>query len=117
MNFELPEICFKVADWLDGLKLQRRIVCAANKYILTTGEELVIPCVRHANPVLSKQVSLLVQSGVLQKTWCYPDNQGFIDQYYDWWNRVDAFVIAENANQINYERNGHHRELFSEGLY
>lgn len=29
----------------------------------------------------------------------------------------DAYIIAEPANQINYERNGHHRNLFSEGLY
>lgn len=113
----MNEICYKVADWCGGKKFKRHIVCAANKYILTTGEELIIPCVRHAGPVLHKQVRLLVETGLLQKTQCIPENQGFIDQYNDWWNRVDAFIIADNADQIDYDRNGHHRELFSEGLY
>lgn len=112
-------ICYQHLYWIhdEETYAQRVIVCAANKYILTTGEELVVPCVRHANPVLSQQIKVLMDAGLLEKGWCLPDDQGFIDQYYNWWSREDAYIIAEAANQINHERNGHHRDLFSEGLY
>lgn len=112
-------ICYQHLHWIhdEEVYAQRRIVCAANKYTLTTGEELVIPCVRHSNPVLSQQIEVLMAAGLLEQGWCKPDDQGFIDQYYNWWSREDARIIAEAANQINYERNGHDRDLFSEGLY
>lgn len=112
-------ICYQHLYWLhdEEAYAQRVIVCAANKYTLRTGEELVVPCVRHTNPVLSQQIKVLMDAGLLEKGWCLPDNQGFIDQYYNWWSREDAYIIAEAANQINHERNGHHRDLFSEGLY
>lgn len=49
----------------------------------------------------------------------YDLNQGFIDQYSNYWTRKEALIIATNANQI-----GRHRpktwaedELFSEDLY
>ena len=40
VNSEIPEICFKVADWWDGRLLQRRIVCAANRFELKLVEQL-----------------------------------------------------------------------------
>lgn len=112
-------ICYQHLYWIydEETYAQRVIVCAANKYILTTGEELVVPCVRHTNPVLSQQIKVLMDVGLLEKGWCLPNDQGFIDQYYNWWSREDAYIIAEAANQINHERNGHQRDLFSEGLY
>lgn len=112
-------ICYQHLYWIHDEEryVQRVIVCAANKYTLTTGEELVVPCVRHTNPVLSQQIKVLMDAGLLEKGWCLPDDQGFIDQYYNWWSREDAYIIAEAANQINHESNGHHRDLFSEGLY
>lgn len=111
-------ICYQPLTWIgEGNYAQRVIVCAANKYILNNGEELIIPCVRHANPVLSAQLNVLKEAGVLDKAHCLPNNQGFIDQYYNWWSREDAYIIAKHADQIDYERNGHDHELFSEGLY
>lgn len=112
-------ICYQHLHWIhdEEIFVQRVIVSAANKYTLTTGEELIIPCVRHTNPVLSQQIKVLMTAGLLDKGWCKPDDQGFIDQYYNWWSREDAYVIAGAAKQINYERNGHDRDLFSEGLY
>lgn len=111
-------ICYQPLTWIgEGHYAQRVIVCAANKYILNNGEELIIPCVRHANPVLYAQLSVLKEAGVIDKTLCTPGNQGFIDQYYNWWSREDAYIIAENADQIDHDRNGHDHELFSEGLY
>lgn len=112
-------ICYEHLYWIHDEQRyeQRVIVCAANKYILNNGECLIIPCVRHTNPVLSQQIQVLLDAGLLEKSWCLPDNQGFIDQYYNWWSREDAYIIAEAANQINHERNGHSSDLFSEGLY
>lgn len=111
-------ICYQPLTWIgEGHYAQRVIVCAANKYVLNNGEELIIPCVRHANPVLSAQLNVLKEAGVLDKVHCLPNNQGFIDQYYNWWSREDAYIIAKHADQIDYERNGHDRDLFSEGLY
>ena len=43
----IPEICFVKADWWDGRLLQRVIVCAANRFKLKDGGELVIPGTRH----------------------------------------------------------------------
>ncbi|UGL62196.1 putative anti-restriction nuclease [Escherichia phage JLBYU50] len=112
------DICYQPLTWIgEDHYAQRVIVCAANKYILNNGKELIIPCVRHANPVLSAQLNVLKDAGLIDKLFCLPDNQGFIDQYYNWWSRKDAYIIADNAKQINYERNGHNSELFSEGLY
>lgn len=111
-------ICYQPLTWMgESHYAQRVIVCAANKYILNNGEELIIPCVRHANPVLYAQLNVLKEAGVLDKVHCLPNNQGFIDQYYNWWSREDAYIIAKHADQIDYERNGHDRDLFSEGLY
>lgn len=44
--------------------------------------------------------------------------QGFIDQFGDFYNRVDALAIVKtNGQPFNAERNGSDTELFSEGLY
>ena len=113
------DICFEHLHWIHDEEVfaRRIIVCAANKYILTNGQELVIPCVRHADPVLRNQVMLLIEAGLLAKPQCAPHNQGFIDQYNNWWSREDAYIIAKAGEQINDDRNGHDSDLFSEGLY
>lgn len=111
-------ICYQHLFWMPGNNYANRvIVCAANKYILTNGKELTIPCVRHDNPVLHEQLDVLQEAGLLKKGYCLPDNQGFIDQYYNWWSREDAYKIALHADQIDHDRNGSTTELFSEGLY
>lgn len=113
------DICYQHLHWIhdEDVYAQRVIVCAANKYELSDGKEIVIPCVRHSDSTLRDQVWLLIEAGVLDKPNCSPKNQGFIDQYNNWWSREDAYIIAEAANQIDHDRNGHHRDLFSEGLY
>lgn len=111
-------ICYQELWWLgEGHYTQRTIVCAANKYLLKSGVELIIPCVRHANPVLSLQLAAMKEAGMIDKMSCSPKDQGFIDQYYNWWSREDAYIIAQAAHQIDHDRNGHDTELFSEGLY
>ncbi len=113
-----PDICFEELTWLgNGHYNQRRIVSAANKYVLTDGREIVIPCVRHSSAELHKNLDLLKEVGLLKSGYCKPDNQGFVAQYCNWWSREDAFIIATTANQVNIERNGSVDELYSEGLY
>lgn len=111
-------IMIQPLTWLGpGEYAIRKIVCAANKYPLKDGGEVIIPCIRHTGPILSSQLKLLKEAGLIDKTWATPNNQGFVDQYNNWWSREDAYIIAEYSNQINHDRNGHDHELFSEGLY
>lgn len=112
------DICYEPLTWIAGEEYnQRRIVSAANKYTLTDGRELIIPCVRHSSKELYKILDLFVETGLLTKRLCYPNDQGFVDQYSNWWSREEAFIIATKAGQINASRNGSHYLLFSEGLY
>ena len=69
------DICYQPLTWIgEDHYAQRVIVCAANKYILNNGEELIIPCVRHANPVLSAQLNVLKDAGLIDKLFCLPDH-------------------------------------------
>lgn len=112
------DICYQPLDWLPGKQYnQRKIVSAANKYILVDGRIVVFPCVRHSSKELHKNIDILKEVGLLKSGFCAPDNQGFIDQYTNWWSREDAFIIAKAANQIDFDRNGSGDELYSEGLY
>lgn len=112
------DICFEPLTWMDGEQYnRRRIVSAANKYVLTDGRQIVVPCVRHSSRELHANLALLKEVGLLKRGVCFPDNQGFIDQYGNWWSREEAFIIATAANQVNMDRNGSDDELYSEGLY
>ena len=115
---EQSDICFEQLAWLGpSVYNQRRIVSAANKYNLNNGQEITLPCVRHSSKDLHQTLEVLKGACLLDKGFCAPRNQGFIDQYGNWWSREDAFVIAKAANQINFARNGSNVELYSEGLY
>lgn len=113
----IPEICFKVADWWDGRKLQRRIVCAANRFVLTNGEYLVVPGARHYSPDMAAVIDVLREHLATDHVHC--EDQGFIDQWGDYHNRKDALIIATHAGQINTVRKKGFPEdtLFSEDLY
>lgn len=114
---EIPEICWEVAYWDNDKKHQRRIVCAANRYKTKNGEWLVIPSVRHYSkehhPILDGLVS------VLESGHAYDENQGFVDQYSNYWTREEALIIATHAQQINTvkKKTAHFHILFSEDLY
>jgi len=117
MNFELPEICFKVADWLDGRKIQRRIVCAANRFELKTGGTIIIPGIRHYSPDMANVLDLICDKLVTDHV--SGDNQGFVDQWGEYFTREEALIIATHAGQINAVRTkGYpYDTLFSEDLY
>lgn len=114
---DLPEVCYKIADWWDNRKLQRRIVCAANRFQLKDGGVLVIPGSRH----YSKDMALVLDQlrDKVVNDHVSGDNQGFIDQWGEYHNREDSLIIATHAGQINKVRKkgGPDDELFSEDLY
>lgn len=114
---DLPEVCYKIADWWDGRKLQRRIVCAANRFRLKTGGFIVVPGARHYSPDMAAVIDLLEEQ--LDTRHVYDEGQGFIDQWGEYHNRHDALVIATYAGQINTvrQKGAPYDTLFSEDLY
>lgn len=114
-SLDIPEICHEVAHWDNNHKYQRRIVSAANRYQLLSGEFLVVPCVRH----YSKEHHLILEHLPLVTNHVVDDNQGFIDQYSNYWTREEALIIASHAGQINTvkEKSFPKHLLFSEDLY
>lgn len=113
----LPEVCYKIAHWWDGRKLQRRIVCAANRFKMKNGKTLVIPGARHYSRDMAAVIDELRDQMVSDHA--HGDDQGFIDQWGDYHTREEALIIATHAGQINTVRKkgGPPDELFSEDLY
>lgn len=111
----IPDICFQIAHWNNDEKYQRRIVSAANRYELNNGEPLVIPCVRH----YSKEHHHILDAlkGRIKTRYVVEPNQGFVDQYSNYWTREEAMIIATAADQVRKERVGPEKMLFSEDLY
>lgn len=111
----VPEICWQVATWSEDQKYQRRIVSAANRFKLLSGGTLVIPGTRHYSKDMS-EVIRAVEDKLVTRFVC-DDDQGFIDQYGNYWTREEAMIIATYANQVRIERGGREKELYSEDLY
>ena len=113
----IPEICFVKADWWDGRLLQRVIVCAANRFKLKDGGELVIPGTR----LYSKDMALVLDQmrDKVVSEQVYGDDQGFLDQWGNYLTRKEALIVATHAGQINTRRQkgGPADTLFSEDLY
>lgn len=114
---KIPDVCWKIATWWDNRKLQRRIVCAANRFKLKDGGELVIPGSRHYSPDMAAVLDQVEDKLVTDHA--YDEDQGFIDQWGEYHNREDALVIATHAGQINTvrEKGAPYDKLFSEDLY
>jgi hypothetical protein len=114
---QIPEICFVKADWWDGRLLQRVIVCAANRFKLKDGGELVIPGTRHYSKDMALVLDQIRDKVVSEQV--YGDDQGFLDQWGNYFTRKEALIIATHAGQINTRRQkgGPVDTLFSEDLY
>lgn len=92
-----------------------RIICAANKLILEDHREVVVAGARHWDKGMHEIVDAFY--AVSQEL-----EQGFIDQFNNFYTREEAWVIAETNGQIirrvggdtTLEGNG---RLFSENLY
>lgn len=114
-------ICYEPLNWIgERVYEQRIIVSAANRFTLKSGRVLVVPCVRHYSKDLAEIINVLKNEEILDNSgMAYGENQGFIDQYSNYWTRREALIIATAANQINVRRRKSfpEDELFSEDLY
>lgn len=106
----------KDPDWMyyinDGVRYKRRIVCAANKI-----GDYIVPGARHGSPLMNTLVKQLFPNeadAIAAMNECY--EEGFIDQYDQWWNREQALEIAINSDQI-IRKGGSKKMLWSENLY
>ena len=109
------DILYEIAHWNNDQKIQRRIVSAANRYQLISGKALIIPCVRQ----YSREHHHILDNLDLVSNRATDDDQGFIDQFLNYWTRKEALIIATNAGQINTVKEKSFPEdmLFSEDLY
>lgn len=94
-------------------KLQRVVVCAANRY-----GDIIIPAPRHWDTPMRNLVFLLSEATktIIDNT---PEEQGFIDQKGNFMAREEALVLAKANGQYGKYREpaDHPYELFSEDLY
>jgi hypothetical protein len=117
---KLPVYCTEPIPCKDGyLRTQRIIVSAANRFHLDNGQVLVIAASRHGSPLMHDLANFLEAQELMAKR-SIPSrvDQGFIDNFDNYWSRAEAMLIATHAGQVNLETNGGDtRELYSEGLY
>ena len=94
--------------------MNHRIVCAANQYscLLDETKTLIVIGARHWDSIMRDHFRL-ISDRVDRKS----EIQGFIDQFGKFYTRQEAFVIAEENNQIIRRVGGDNGKLFSENLY
>ena len=96
-------------------RLQRRVVCAANKYNCKLGGiPMVFVGVRHYCPVMRQNME--PHKYFINRE---SEVQGFIDQFGVFMDRKEALEVAKEAWQLNVARikTWPDDELFSEDLY
>jgi hypothetical protein len=98
--------------------MNKRIVCAANKYTFTmedgTTTELVICGARHYDPLMHQQIKALDKSLWEKKT---SEVQGFVNNKFEFLTREEAWIVASAEGQIIRRCGGDGTKLFSENLY
>lgn len=92
----------------------RIVVCSANRY----GKILVLGA-RHGDSLMVAQIHAYQQVGLITRTQCHGDDQGFVDQWGVYMNRQEALAVAHAAGQIGRWRPKHPGDdwLCSEDLY
>ncbi len=93
-----------------------RIICAANKLRLENGSIIVIAGARHWDKGMHRIVEALYSNMGDEL------EQGFIDQFNNFYTRKEAWIIAETNGQIIRRVGGDmsldgEGKLFSENLY
>ena len=84
----------------------RKIVCAANRV-----DDVILCGARHWDNVMRSQADKMYLSTTKAE-------QGFIDQFGNWYDRVEALTLVKLSGQpFHADRNGSTTKLFSEGLY
>lgn len=92
-----------------------RIICAANKLLFADGNIVIVAGARHWDKIMHNMVGMVNQDFMELE-------QGFIDQYGNYYNREEAWIIAETNGQIVRRVGGDTTlagagRLFSENLY
>lgn len=92
-----------------------RIICAANKLLYNNGKIAIIAGARHWDKLMHNLVDCIDKDFMELE-------QGFIDQYGNFYGREEAWVIAETNGQIIRRVGGDTTlegkgRLFSENLY
>ena len=86
------------------------IVCAANR--LKADPNVIILGIRHYDKFMRDSIARMGKE---------PHNmyweQGFVDQYGKFYNRIDALALAKENSQIRRSCGSGDRQLFSENLY
>lgn len=77
---------------------------------LRQNKEIIIPCHRHCNAFY-----ILKEFGYRRYIDYEEIAQGFLDEFDNFYNRIDAYIHAVNCGQISVENYPH--ELYSEDLY
>lgn len=96
--------------------MQHLIVCAAIKFEDTANNESrIIIGARHFDNHMIEQIYSYYPDGI--KFSRLVQTQGFIDQFNNFYDRYEAWKIAEENDQIRYTVDGGGGELFSENLY
>lgn len=88
------------------MKIEQRIVCAA---IMNRNTLEIIAGVRHFDKIMCSQMDCH------NPIWYNPE-QGFLDNKGNFLSRVEAYKVAEAADQIIRDC-GNNKRLFSEHLY
>lgn len=91
---------------------QLRLVSAANRY-----KDVIVTAPRHSCPIMTASQAMYGGLDILH-TYAGDDyEQGFVDQYGTFYNRVEALAMAEENGQLLYPEHAPGSDLFSEGLY
>jgi hypothetical protein len=116
--WELPPECWKVWEE-NGVVVQRTIVAAAFRATMKDGTKLTVPCARHGTPDAHALFNALRKGELLENDHAIGEDQGFIDQFGDYHNREQAYLIAKIAGQLEGREKTGSREasLYSEDLY
>ena len=95
--------------------LNSRIICAANRLLFADGNIAIVAGARHWDKIMHNIVDC-VEHELTEL------EQGFIDQFGNFYDRYDAWIIAETNGQIIRRVGGDTTldgkgRLFSENLY
>lgn len=88
------------------MRSQPRIVCAA---IRNNAGDVIIG-IRHFDPGMHEQIKKSSSCWIVNE-------QGFIDQFSNFYTREEAWKIASESNQIIRRCPGDEGKLFSENIY
>lgn len=102
--------------------VERRIVCAANRFTFADGTQLVVTGVRHWDPLMHAQVGVMSKQSWMDMV---REEQGFVDNKTQFLSREEAWVVAQEADQILTLVGSQHllrsddpsNKLYSENLY